>query len=138
MAAMMKLGPREMQGSLWDDRGKSKIDQIFISFDNYVVYSIQFVYVVDGKLVPSEVHGTPCGSKFDIVKFDQPREYLTSVTGRLARYRNDRLLSITFGTNKRNDYNSCIHGIGIYVKASGSVAETEQKPTTIINIEDDD
>lgn len=66
----MKLGPKEMKGSIWDDRGKSKIDRILISYENYGVYSIQFVYVVDGKLIPSEIHGKPSDLYFDIVSIN--------------------------------------------------------------------
>lgn len=67
MEQILKLGPKKMKGITWDDGGKSKLMQILISYGKNTVYSIQFVYAVNGKTLPSEIHGKPCGSKFDIV-----------------------------------------------------------------------
>ncbi|KAI3792224.1 hypothetical protein L2E82_06097 [Cichorium intybus] len=58
----------------------------------------EFVSAVNGKMLPSEVHGKPSGRKFDIVTIDDPEEYLTSVSG---QHGINKLVSVTFGTNKR-------------------------------------
>ncbi|KAL7595207.1 hypothetical protein Lser_V15G28079 [Lactuca serriola] len=152
MENMMKLGPKEMKGSIWDDRGKSKIDRILISYENYGVYSIQFVYVVDGKLIPSEIHGKPSGLYFDIVK-------LVSITfgtnvrkyGPFGRVGYDGVYSshvplpfaynfgpnCSFGGFHGSDDNSWLYTIGIYVRATGSVAESEADIGKIKSEEDD-
>ncbi|KAL4592404.1 hypothetical protein LXL04_005397 [Taraxacum kok-saghyz] len=157
MENMVKLSSTEMRGSIWDEIGKTKIVQILISHGQSAIYSIQFVYVVDEKVVPSEMHGNPIGSNFDMVTFDYPGEYLVSVSGD-DHY--DGLASITFGTNKRkygpfgmtgdsmfpyknfaynfrlkssfggfhgNVYNSRLYGIGVYVKPLESLAEIEKR-----------
>ncbi|KAI3792226.1 hypothetical protein L2E82_06100 [Cichorium intybus] len=154
MENMLKLGPNQTKGSIWDDGGKTKIVQILISYGRQTVYSIQFVSAVNGKMLPSEVHGKPSGRKFDIVTIDDPEEYLTSVSG---QHGINKLVSVTFGTNKRkygpfgsvikgsslppfvynfspkssfggfhgSVYKSCLCSIGVYVRPLGSIAETE-------------
>ncbi|KAI3522668.1 hypothetical protein L1887_00626 [Cichorium endivia] len=142
-----------MKGSIWDDGGKTKIIQILISYGEHTVYSIQFVSDVNGKMLPSQVHGKPSGSKFDIAMIDDPEEYLTSVSG---QYGAKKLVSITFETNKRifgpfgnvikgslpkfvynfspkysfggfhgSVYKSRVCSIGVYVRPLGWIAGTE-------------
>ncbi|KAI3792227.1 hypothetical protein L2E82_06101 [Cichorium intybus] len=162
MENMVKFGPKSMTGSIWDEGGKSKILQILISHGNNCINSIQFVYVVDKKVLRSEVHGGSNGFKFDIVTFDHSGEYLVSVSG---QYSSGRLASIAFGTNNRtygpfgranssyyddfvynfrhkssfggfygSVFNSFVYAIGVYVKPLGSLAETE---TGSVKSEDD-
>ncbi|KAL7595301.1 inactive protein RESTRICTED TEV MOVEMENT 1-like [Lactuca sativa] len=150
---MSKLGPKIIKGTTWDEGGKTKIMQILISYGKHTVYSIQFVYAVNGKTLPSEIHGKPCGSKFDIVTFDDPEEYLTFLSG---QYGIKKLNSITFGTNKTrygpfgstlkssdpqfvykfipafsfggfhgSVYKTCLCSIGVYVRPLGLIAEPE-------------
>ncbi|KAL4592407.1 hypothetical protein LXL04_005400 [Taraxacum kok-saghyz] len=97
METMAKLGTPH-KGSRWDEIGMTEIAQILISHGKSAIYSIQFVYVADGKLFPSKIHGSPDGLKFDTVTFDYPSEYLVSISGDHSL---EGLASITFGTNKR-------------------------------------
>ncbi|KAI3792222.1 hypothetical protein L2E82_06095 [Cichorium intybus] len=98
MENSVKLIPKEMKGSIWDENGNAKVVQILISHGTSEVNSIQFAHVVDGKVVSSEMHGNPNGSKFDIITFDYPGEYLISI---FADHDANGLGSITFSTNKR-------------------------------------
>ncbi|XP_042751615.1 inactive protein RESTRICTED TEV MOVEMENT 1 isoform X1 [Lactuca sativa] len=155
MEQILKLGPKKMKGITWDDGGKSKLMQILISYGKNTVYSIQFVYAVNGVMRPSAIHGKPYGSKFDIVMFDEQKgEYLTCVSG---QYGKKKLGSITFGTNKStygpygstlkssdpqfvykfipalsfggfhgSVYKSCLCSIGVYVRPLGLNVEPDK------------
>ena len=57
MEDMQKFSPVHMEGSIWDEGGKTEIVQILITHHEYDIDSIQFIYVVDGKLLRSEIHG---------------------------------------------------------------------------------
>ncbi|KAI3792220.1 hypothetical protein L2E82_06093 [Cichorium intybus] len=154
MENSVKLIPREMKGSIWDENRNTKVVQILISHGISAVHSIQFAHVVDEKVVSSEMHGNPNGSKFDIMTFDYPGEYLISI---FAQHFGRGLSSITFGTNKRKygpfgdtnfnyapatvTYNfkprssfggfhgsildSRLYAIGVYIRPLGSLAEIE-------------
>ncbi|KAK1390380.1 hypothetical protein POM88_018558 [Heracleum sosnowskyi] len=102
---MMKVRPAlRTVGTSWDHLGKTEISQIFISWSNDWIDSIQFAYVEDGgtNAVLSENIGGGKGSTYmESITFDCPSEYITRVSG---RYRYDLgsnyLWSITFDTNK--------------------------------------
>ncbi|XP_076883232.1 uncharacterized protein LOC143531935 [Bidens hawaiensis] len=97
LVKMLKLGPKEMKGQTWDEKGYSKVKEILISHQQDVINSIQSTCSTDGEIFPSQTHGEPTGLKFKTVKFDSG-EFLTSVSG---DYKEGRLASIVFGTNKR-------------------------------------
>lgn len=93
---MPKIGPiGSPNGGEWDEEGRTEIVQIFVSHDDRV-HSLQFQYYEDGSLVLSDKRGLSGGSKFDVVKFNYPTEYLTCISG---FKRPDHLASITFTTN---------------------------------------
>ncbi|CAA3003911.1 Hypothetical predicted protein [Olea europaea subsp. europaea] len=95
---MIKIGPVGSQyGDEWDERGKSEIVQIFISHDDKI-NSIQFQYYENGTLALSDSYGRTTGYKFDAVKLDHPREYITWVSGYKSS-NSGHLISIAFGTN---------------------------------------
>lgn len=131
-SAFIKIGPAgSKNGTAWDEKGHTKIVQIFVSHDDEI-NSIQFQYAENGAVVLSEVHGTSDGYQFDVVscfyilwfvitiaeavakiifkkshffvqvKFNHPSEYITKVSGYKSS-NNSHLCSITFGTN-RGDY----------------------------------
>ncbi|KAL4592408.1 hypothetical protein LXL04_005401 [Taraxacum kok-saghyz] len=149
MENMVKFGPKQLRGTIWDEGGKTKILQILISHEEYAIHSIQFVYVVDGQVVRSNIHGEPNGLKIDVVTFDHPREYLVSVSG---QYWDDKFGTNNgkygpYGTHKdvyfyskfvynfgpRSSFGgfhgtvdkSCVYAIGVYVKPIVSLSETE-------------
>ncbi|KAH6795211.1 receptor kinase 1 [Perilla frutescens var. hirtella] len=80
----------------WDEKGHNEIVHIFVSHDDLGIISIQLQYAQNGSLVLSERHGGNDISKFNVVKLDYPREYITWISGRRNK---DGLCSITFGTN---------------------------------------
>ncbi|KAD3640371.1 hypothetical protein R6Q59_003198 [Mikania micrantha] len=98
MDNMFKMGPSEMQGEIWDEKGFSKIVDILVSHQQDCINSIKFTYDFNREIVHSQTHGQPNGLKFDMVEFDYHSEWLTSLSG---EYKNGRLASITFGTNKK-------------------------------------
>ncbi|PWA60882.1 jacalin-like lectin domain-containing protein [Artemisia annua] len=142
---MLKLGPKEMKGEVWDEGGKSEIVQILISHEEDTIRAMQFAYVVDGKVLLSQIYGELTGLNFDRVTFNRPCEYLVSISG---EYDIDgTLVSAAFRTNHKkygpfggsddsesgydkfkykfgssfggfhgSVYNSCVHSIGVYVK----------------------
>nr|XP_043613528.1 inactive protein RESTRICTED TEV MOVEMENT 1-like [Erigeron canadensis] len=96
---MMKLNPKRMKGDAWDEGGKSGIVQILISHEEGKINSFQFAYVDQkGDVRHSEIHGQLNGWKFNIVTFDYPSEFLTSMSG---LYDYQGLVTIAFGSNKR-------------------------------------
>ncbi|KAM0004748.1 putative jacalin-like lectin domain-containing protein [Helianthus debilis subsp. tardiflorus] len=99
MEKMLKLGPKEMKGEIWDEKGSTDILEILISHQQDSINSIQFTCNTDGEVFLAETHGEPTGMKFKTVTFDYSNnEYLTSISG---EYDNGRLVSIVFGTNKK-------------------------------------
>ncbi|KAH7844698.1 hypothetical protein Vadar_030734 [Vaccinium darrowii] len=94
---MIKIGPagNTSYGKPWDDEGKDKIAQIFISHGEEI-NSLQFVYVENGTSVLSEKHGGDCGPKFNVVTLDYPSEYLVGISG---SYSDTSVSSISFITN---------------------------------------
>ena len=57
MENKQRFSPVDMEGSIWDEGGKTEIVQILISHDEDSINAIQFVYVVNRKLVRSKIHG---------------------------------------------------------------------------------
>ncbi|KAL0433929.1 UNVERIFIED_CONTAM: hypothetical protein Slati_2727200 [Sesamum latifolium] len=97
-SSMIKVGAvGSKNGNPWDEKGRNKIVQIFVSHDDEI-NSIQFQYAENGSLVLSEKYGTNDGYKFDVVKLNHPAEYITWISGHKS-YNNSHLCSITFGTN---------------------------------------
>ncbi|KAK4388377.1 UNVERIFIED_CONTAM: hypothetical protein Scaly_1035900 [Sesamum calycinum] len=108
-SSMIKVGAvGSKSGNPWDEKGRNKIVQIFVSHDDEI-NSIQFQYAENGSLVLSERYGTNDGYKFDVdqylttdrtwqVKLNHPAEYITWISGHKS-YNNSHLCSITFGTN---------------------------------------
>nr|QKE53465.1 lectin protein [Helianthus tuberosus] len=99
MDQMFKLGPKEMQGEIWDEKGRYEVVEILISHQPDLINSIRFSYrTAEEKVIHSKTYGEPTGLKFDMVEFDSSGEVLTSLSGTL---KDGRLASIVFGTNKR-------------------------------------
>ncbi|XP_042488008.1 inactive protein RESTRICTED TEV MOVEMENT 1-like [Macadamia integrifolia] len=99
MEMMVKVGPYGRGGTPWDEKGKSMLTQIFISYDSERVFSIQTAYIQDGKLQLSDKHGGN-GATFKTVEIDYPSEFLTGISG--YKYSLQCMLkSLTFETNKR-------------------------------------
>ncbi|KAL2470278.1 Protein RESTRICTED TEV MOVEMENT 1 [Abeliophyllum distichum] len=101
---MIKIGPvGSKNGNGWDEKGRNKIVQIFISHDDEI-NSLQFQYAENGTLVLSDCYGQTTGYKFDVVKLSHPSEYITWISGYkrpwISSYEDDsHIVSITFGTN---------------------------------------
>ncbi|KAI3687656.1 hypothetical protein L1987_81356 [Smallanthus sonchifolius] len=95
---MLKLGPKLMEGSIWDERGKTGVAQILISHQEAMINSIQFIYRSRAEVSHSKIYGEPDGLKFDLVTFDHPDEFLTSVAGEFG---DDGIASLSFSTNNR-------------------------------------
>ena len=68
---MVKLGPNKVVGSIWSEKGKSKIVQILISYEEHAIKSIQFIYVLNGNLCHSEIYGERHVSSFSTVRISK-------------------------------------------------------------------
>ena len=74
----MKLGPKEMEGTIWDAKVNSNIAQILISHQQNIINSIQFSYVSSSEdenilfldVYASKPYGEPHGLKFSTVSRD--------------------------------------------------------------------
>ncbi|KAG8372865.1 hypothetical protein BUALT_Bualt12G0111400 [Buddleja alternifolia] len=104
-SSFIKIDPvGNNSGKKWDEKGKNKIVQIFVSHEENIS-SIQFQYAENGTLVLSGRHGytSKYSRNFDVVELNYPSEYITWISGRTGSttsyYSEDRLCSITFGTN---------------------------------------
>ncbi|XP_052207937.1 inactive protein RESTRICTED TEV MOVEMENT 1-like [Diospyros lotus] len=92
-------------GEAWDHKGRTELVEIFISYDDYAIKFLQFLYAENGSLVLSErPDGSYLGNKFITVMLQYPNEFLTSLKGTYgydsSGYR--ILTSIEFGTNLGN------------------------------------
>ncbi|XP_019055045.1 PREDICTED: inactive protein RESTRICTED TEV MOVEMENT 1-like isoform X2 [Nelumbo nucifera] len=87
-------------GKQWEDRdGIDRIAQIFISYGESTIKSLQFNYLKNGNLHLSERYGGSGGVNFKTIDFDlESSEYITWVSGR--HHRCYGLVSLTIGTNK--------------------------------------
>lgn len=101
---MIKVGPageQEQGGTRWDEKGRDEVAQIFVSYTHDTVYSLQFLFYENDKLVMSNKHGINECESFCAVTFDYPTEFLTSISGSFrTSYGCTILNSISFGTNK--------------------------------------
>ncbi|KAG8372875.1 hypothetical protein BUALT_Bualt12G0112600 [Buddleja alternifolia] len=158
-SSLVKIGPvGNKNGNVWEEKGKNKIVQIFISHDEQI-NSIQFQYAENGTLVLSDRQGSNDGYKFDVVKLNHPSEYITWISGHKS-YNNSHLCSITFGTNNGeygpfgrftghdkefsfrlgegrqfggfhgNSDNNSVKSIGVYLKPNTTLDYSLQKSTT--------
>ncbi|XP_021730495.1 inactive protein RESTRICTED TEV MOVEMENT 1-like [Chenopodium quinoa] len=90
----------------WDEKGRTKIAQMFISYDNNYKISLSFQYIEDGQLILSPIFGSQYldGHNFDTVTFMEggDSEYITRVSGHHGRrdQRGRGLMSLTIETNK--------------------------------------
>uniref|UniRef100_A0A7N0VD17 Jacalin-type lectin domain-containing protein n=1 Tax=Kalanchoe fedtschenkoi TaxID=63787 RepID=A0A7N0VD17_KALFE len=78
---MIKLGPvgQPGEGKSWDEKGRSQIYQMFISYGVDMLNGLQFQYVEKGSLVLSDPLGNMAGANFKLIKLDYPSEYITWV-----------------------------------------------------------
>ncbi|KAL9669825.1 hypothetical protein QQ045_007375 [Rhodiola kirilowii] len=78
---MIKLGPvgNPSEGKAWDEKGRSQIYQMFISYGVDMLNGLQFQYLDKGSLVLSDSLGNMSGSNFKLIKLDYPSEYITWV-----------------------------------------------------------
>ncbi|PHU21740.1 hypothetical protein BC332_06847 [Capsicum chinense] len=106
---MIKVGTAGKQGrnrrTIWDEKGRGEIVQIFVSYSHKTIKSLQFLFCDEnenGKLVLSNKYGSHEYKSFCAVTFDYPIAFLTSISGSFqARVKfGSTLSSISFGTNK--------------------------------------
>ncbi|CAN4089733.1 unnamed protein product [Withania somnifera] len=91
----------KLKGATWEDVDVGDIAMIFISYGRSISH-LQFLYVKDGKFSLSGRHGDLI-ENLEIIKLDDPCEYLIGVNGRHGVVGTDRILkSITFVTNKNS------------------------------------
>ncbi|GKV37940.1 hypothetical protein SLEP1_g45900 [Rubroshorea leprosula] len=86
------------EDEFWDEKGNSELYEIYISYGD-CVQSIQFQYVVNGKLVMSELHGICKGPKFNLIRLIYPSEFLTRISGDCLP--NHKISSLKITTNKQ-------------------------------------
>ncbi|KAK1426975.1 hypothetical protein QVD17_15657 [Tagetes erecta] len=95
---VFKTGPTEMKGEIWDEKGRFELVEILITHQQDFINSIRFTYRIDEDAYHSKTYGKPNGLKFNMVEIGYPNEVLTSVSG---KYKDGRLVSIAFETNKK-------------------------------------
>ncbi|XP_009758904.1 inactive protein RESTRICTED TEV MOVEMENT 1-like [Nicotiana sylvestris] len=95
---MIKVGPAGgLGGTVWEEKGKGQIAKIYLSYGEYQIYSLQFLFVENGNFVLSDRHGDAHNENFTTVVLYYQSEYLTWIKG---SYDTNDLRSIIFGTNK--------------------------------------
>ncbi|KAG7570353.1 Jacalin-like lectin domain superfamily [Arabidopsis thaliana x Arabidopsis arenosa] len=107
---MIRAGPVGDTGSKtdtdWDEKGKTMISHIFVSFNSSRIISIQFGYIENGALVMSSKYGGDFkGQSFRVVKLKH-NEYVTGLIGcreiNSLLSRCEGINSLTFYTNWEN------------------------------------
>ncbi|OMO53513.1 Mannose-binding lectin [Corchorus capsularis] len=94
-------GTRSIAGKSWDEKGHSKIKEIYISYEDNMINSLQFQYVDEnGSLNLSELHGKSTGQRFNIIELNYPTEYITGVSGWRHDSNPSRIISLSIITNK--------------------------------------
>ncbi|CAN7063236.1 unnamed protein product [Brassica rapa subsp. trilocularis] len=93
------VSPTPMTGTM----GKNMISNIYVTFDDYGIQSLQFIYFHEGAHVESQKHGYSGGQHIKrVTTYIQVRlehdEYVTALSG--VHYQH-RITSLTFHTNKR-------------------------------------
>ncbi|XP_060179236.1 inactive protein RESTRICTED TEV MOVEMENT 1-like [Lycium barbarum] len=80
---MNKVGPvgGRRGGTIWDEKGRDQVAGIYVSYSEDTVYSLQFLFYENGKLIQSDKHGGDRCENFYAVVFDYPSEFLTSLSG---------------------------------------------------------
>ncbi|KAH9621099.1 hypothetical protein KSS87_018181 [Heliosperma pusillum] len=94
VTSVLKVGPIPSQITqnpsddgkriVWDEKGRTKVAQMFVSYGKDYINSIAFQYIEDGKLVISPPFGSPNldGSNFVALMFaDATNEYITRLSG---------------------------------------------------------
>ncbi|CAF1872456.1 unnamed protein product [Brassica oleracea] len=98
----MKLGPLGFYSygkTKWEETCRDPISHIFVTYDSYVVNSIQFGYVENGALVLSKKHGSEGPEDSTrIVRLNHETEFVTGVSGEWSY---DFITSLTFHTNEK-------------------------------------
>ncbi|KAL9237472.1 hypothetical protein vseg_012015 [Gypsophila vaccaria] len=114
--SLLKIGPfpsqigqnpiEEGKRVVWDEMGRTKIAQMFVSYGKDYINSIAFQYIEDGKLVLSPICGSPNldGLNFVALRFTEAtnNEYITRLSGSYGTkdYRvGQGVQSITIETN---------------------------------------
>ncbi|XP_016502659.1 inactive protein RESTRICTED TEV MOVEMENT 1-like [Nicotiana tabacum] len=104
---MIKVGPVGGYGvrkisTIWDEKGRDQVAGFLITYDKHSVYSLQFMYYENGRLVLSNRHGASDDEKrnYATVVFDYASEYLTSISCSVKHGPLMFMSSIKFGTNK--------------------------------------
>lgn len=72
---MFKLEPmgstRLSTDRSWDEMGKNMISNIYVTFDDYGIQSLQFIYFHEGAHVESQKHGYSGGQHIKRVSFSR-------------------------------------------------------------------
>ncbi|XP_060180903.1 inactive protein RESTRICTED TEV MOVEMENT 1-like [Lycium barbarum] len=100
---MNKVGPvgGRRGGTIWDEKGRDQVAGIYVSYSKDTVYSLQFLFYENGKLIQSDKHGGDRCENFYAVVFDYPSEFLTSLSGSYNDYAYPPVLqAIKFSTSK--------------------------------------
>lgn len=66
---MGPIGSRIYNVKSWDEKGRTRISNIYVSCDDRCITSIQFSYYHNGAHVVSHKHGSSQGHNFHIVSF---------------------------------------------------------------------
>ncbi|CAA7050510.1 unnamed protein product [Microthlaspi erraticum] len=105
---MFKVGPigskKYNSDKSWDEKGHSKISNIYVSFDDNRIKSIQFSYFHKGAHLVSQKHGSG-GKDFKIVRLEHD-EYVTGLSGVDC----SGIKYLIFHTNKRKHGTLCATG----------------------------
>ncbi|KAF3545321.1 hypothetical protein DY000_02002423 [Brassica cretica] len=120
---------------IWDEKGHARISYIYVTFTDYGIKSIQFIYFHEGVHVESQKHGYFGGEHTIRVKLEND-EYLTALSG---HHCDNRVTSLTFHTNKgefcglygsfsEKKYGGYLISIGMYVSHNRSIID--QVPRT--------
>ncbi|KAJ0239816.1 Jacalin-like lectin domain-containing protein [Hirschfeldia incana] len=72
-------GPVSNRDSCWDDKGKTIVSHICVSYNSWFVTSIQFGYIENGTLVMSAKYGSSLGNNFRVVKLKH-NEFVTGLS----------------------------------------------------------
>ncbi|XP_019248510.1 PREDICTED: inactive protein RESTRICTED TEV MOVEMENT 1-like [Nicotiana attenuata] len=143
---MIKVGPvggygASKHSTIWSEKGRDQVAGFRITYGKHSVYSLQFMYYENDRLVLSDRHGD-CDDdekrNFVPVVFDYPSEYLTSIScsvpmdhafGRPSTDGNDIDFDLSIGNRRlfggfhgsENCYG--VGSIGVYLKTESNDQE---------------